>query len=180
MSDTLSVRIVTWGERVITKDEQGQIAQCPSCCSKVEHWQNKRLMLLAGQDPLFLLTAIVSAWMSDHSNIGLIAFDPYNPINNNISREHVSHIQSVTVCMIVYERKWIHQMSLRAMSHPQPEYQIIKSLCSLMIRVWLPAHIVLWKFFPQGIYYTKCFLLFKSWHWGVRNYLGPRWLSIFQ
>lgn len=90
---------------MITKDEQGQTAQCPSRCSKADHWQNKRLMLLAGQDPLFLLTATVSAWMSDHSNIGLIAFDPYNPINNNISREYVSHIQSVIVFMIVYEKK---------------------------------------------------------------------------
>lgn len=74
---------------MITKDEQGQIAQRSSCCCycKAEHQQNKRLMSFTGQDPLFLLTVTVSAWMSDHSNISQIAFDPYYPIINYISSE---------------------------------------------------------------------------------------------
>lgn len=67
---------------MITKDEQGQIAQCPSCWCKAELWQIERLLLLTGQDPMFLLTAAVSEWMSDHSSISLMAFDPYDPINN--------------------------------------------------------------------------------------------------
>lgn len=32
MSDSPGLTMVTWGEQLITKDEQGQIAQCPSCC----------------------------------------------------------------------------------------------------------------------------------------------------
>ena len=31
ITDSLSVRMVTWGEQVITTDKQGQISQCHSC-----------------------------------------------------------------------------------------------------------------------------------------------------
>lgn len=67
---------------MISKDRQGQNAQCPTRCCKAE-----------------LLKVTASAWMLDQSQTFPIAFDPYNAIHNE---RIFSRIYYVVVCMIVY------------------------------------------------------------------------------